>query len=1198
MKRMKALFGFIAICALLVPLATRAQSTYGSIVGTVTDATGAAVPNATVTVTNLGTNEARVAKSDAAGNFSAVNLLPATYKISVTAANFKGFLRQPVPVAVGSTVRIDAALQVGAATETVEVTTQAPLLQTDSSSVNQQIEGKTVQEMPLNGRNSMNLLALAAGVIPGGSTSGSAGGNQGAGHTNVGGFGNYQMGGGLSGQSQMFVDGGPVNTLGGNLTGNVTALIPTQDAIQEFNVSTNNVSAEYGRFGSGAVNMATKSGTNAFHGSVYEYIRNRAFNANEWFNKAAQIKAGLKNKPLAWNQNQYGLNVGGPAIKDKAFFYFTWEKFHSNNANSNPSNVPTLAMQSGIIPETYTGTGTLVDLGGKVTAINTAIGATCNVTHQAGTSTAPGTWTITNLTTAGCGDPMALVMRNYYPGPNNSNAVGQNNWSATPATPDSQQQFNARGDYHLGKQQLFARYTHWTIQDAGYNELGNYQGWLTENAKSLDYVDQIVLGDSITLSAKTILDLRLAYLRNDSPNSTVASLGMDYTKYPAGSYVNQLASSMTAKIIVQYTFGTSANVNNYNFYGFGRCCSIGHDWYNNYTVSGSLTHLMGNHSFKFGGMITRFGDHSIAGGTSGSFSFNGQYTGDQWADFLLGYETNGSSLTTQAPAYGFSYYQGYYATDTWQTTKKLTLNLGLRWELPGGVYAGHDYNTVLLPFTTDPTYNVQGTLGLVNSSLYASKSAINVKHDLVAPRIGFAYRINNDTVLSGGYGISYMPVDISTGAMPVKSPNISNPNSCGTVSTSTPNPAQLLYNCFNVANPIVGPPLRQANYFTMLKYYENTGKGMTNSYPYQKYPYSQQWNVSLSRQLPSSSMVQLSYVGAAGEHLPASGWNYNQLSPAQFSQGATLLTNGTCGTTKTLTVGQCLRPYPHYGNMKDSLAYVGQTNYHSLQVKGEKRFGAGGTLMGNFTWAKMIGDTDTQLSFLENGTGGPNSNGGGAPGYQDYTNLKGERSAVTYDVPFRAVFSYILNLPFGKGQRWGASSSPALSRIISGWGINGITTLQHGFRLPMKTSGSATIASTFGTGSVRPNYVPAGSFVVKGVTYNCNSNKQTPLSGNARINEWFNVGCWNPAAAYTFGNEPRVDTSVFADGIKNFDLSFLKSTQVTERIAVQFRAEFFNVFNRKQFAQPDSSNGSSTYGQVMATNNQPRLGQFSLRVSF
>jgi len=1177
MRRIKTILGFIAICVLLVPFTAIAQSTYGSIVGTVTDASGAAVPNATVTVTNLGTNEARVAKSDGAGNYSAVNLLPAAYKISVEAANFKHFLRQPVQVAVGTTVRIDAALQVGAATETIEVTTQAPLLQTDSSSVSQQIEGQTVQEMPLNGRNSMNLIALAAGVVPGGSTSGTPGGNQGAGHTNVIGFGNYQIGGNLPGMGQMFVDGGPVNTLGGNLGGNVTALIPTQDAVQEFNVASNNVSAEFGRFGGGVINMATKGGTNAFHGSVYEYFRNSFLNANDWFNKRSQIVAGTANKPPQWNQNQYGFALGGPVLKDKAFFHFTWEGFKSDTGNVNPSNVPTAAMQAG----TFTH------------AIHDPLG-NCTIDSVS----TPGQWKITNLFTGACGDPMAQVMRNYYPLPNNSQAVGQNNWTAVPATPDSQRQYNARVDYNLSaRQRLFARYTYWAIEDAGYNELNDYQGWLTENAHSLDYVQQAVVGDTITISPKTILDLRLAYLRDNSPNSTVASLNMDYSKYPSNSFVNQLASSMTARIIVQYTFGTAPGVTNYNFYGFGRCCSIGHDWYNNYTISANLIRMIGNHTVKIGGLITQYGDHSIAGGNSGSFSFNGQYTGDQWADFLMGYETNGSSLTTQNEAYGYNYYQGYYITDTWQASKKLTLNLGLRWELPGGIYAGHDYNTVLLPNATDPTYNVQGTLGLVNSSLYPSKSVINVKHDLFAPRIGFAYRLNNNTVVSGGYGISYLPIDIQTGGMPVKSPVNSNPNSCGVVSTTTPSASQMMYNCFSAsANPIIAPPERSSGYFTLLKYYENTGKGITEAYPYQKYPYTQQWNLSASRQLPGNSMVELSYVGAAGLHLPASGSNYNQIPTGSYNSSGNATTGpqagqaltaktGTCGTTTTLTVGQCLRPYPHYGNMKDSLAYVGQTIYHSLQVKGEKRFGAGGTLMGNFTWAKLIGNTDTQLNAVENGTGGPNSGGGGAPNYQDYTNLRGERSTVTYDVPFRTVISYVLTLPFGKGQKWLPDASGVVGHVVSGWGINGITTFQHGFHLPMKTAGNATLGSTFGAGSIRPNY-----------TVGCP--KSTPLAGNARIAEWFNNTCWTAAPNYTFGNESRIDPNVFAQGIDNFDLSFLKSTNVTEKVAVQFRGEFFNIFNRKQFAQPDSSIGDATYGQITADDNQPRLVQFSLRVNF
>ena len=1171
------LVALVVIVCGAIPRQLHAQSTYGSVLGTVTDASGAAVPGATVTVSNVGTNESRVAKSDAAGNFSVMNLQPATYKITVDAAGFKRFVRQVV-VAVGATLRIDTLLQVGAASETVEVTTATPLLQTDSSTISQQVEGQTVQEMPLNGRNTMNLIALAPGVVPGGSTAGPAGGNQGLGHTQLPGFGNYQIGGSLPGASATWVDGGPVNSMGGNLAANQTDLIPTQDAVQEFTVLSNNVSAEFGRFGGGIINMVTKSGTNTIHGSAYDYIRNAFFNANDWWNKRNQLLQGKPNKPVQWNQNQYGVSVGGPILKDQLFYHFTWEGFRSDTGSVLPTNVPTADLQNG------TFTKAIVDPLGKCTIVNNG----------------NGTWTISNLFQGACGDPMAKVMRGYYPPPNVPGvAFGQNNFYHTPATPDAQDQFNARLDYALnGRQHLFARYTNWHIEDAGFNELGNYNGWLTQRAKSLAYEQQAVLGDTYTFSPKTILDLRLAYNRMDSPNATVASYGQDYSAFPSNSYVNQVAHQMTAHIIPQANV-TGGVYNNLWAYA-NTCCTIGHDWYNTYTSSASVIRILGNHSLKIGGQITWFQDHNIGGGNSGVFNFTGSYTGDSWADFLLGYEQNTSSITTQFEGGLYNWYQGYYVSDTWQASHKLTLNLGLRWELPGGMFEKHDHNTVLLPNTTDPTFNTIGTLALVNSSLYPDRSSFNVKHSLFAPRVGFAYRLDNNSVVSGGYGITYLPIDVQTGAEPVKSPINSNVTNCGTTNTTTPIPGQLMYNCYGGNNPIVAPPLRAANFYSLLNFYNNPGKGITGANPTQSYPYNQQWNFSVSRQLLGNSMVELSYVGAAGIHLPAFGNNLNQLADSNFLQGATLNNNGTCGnnvtTGKPLTVGQCLRPYPHYGNVKDSLAYNSQTIYHSMQMRGQKRFGAGGTLMGNFTWAKMIGNTDTLLNFLEAGTAGLNSGGGGSPNYQDFTNLSAERSALTYDVPYRAVISYVLGLPIGKGQMFLSSASGVLDHVVSGWTVNGITTFQHGFHLPIRdtqiTSGpnKNSDLNNFGIGTLRPNYV-AGCNKVGGLsgTYTSRAMAGTPQ---------FNTSCWTQPADWTFGNEPRVGNNLYAQGIDNFDFSVLKSTKVTERTNVQFRAEFFNIFNRKQFAQPDASLGNATFGQVLANVNQPRLVQFSLRVNF
>ena len=409
-----------------------------------------------------------------------------------------------------------------------------------------------------------------------------------------------------------------------------------------------------------------------------------------------------------------------------------------------------------------------------------------------------------------------------------------------------------------------------------------------------------------------------------------------------------------------------------------------------------------------------------------------------------------------------------------------------------------------------------------------------------------------------------------------------------------------MYNCFGPSNPIVAPPERAANYFQLLNFYNNPGKGITGPYPYEKYPYTQQWNVSVGQQLGGSAMMELSYVGSAAIHMPASSTDLNQLADSNFSLGSTLNNTGSCGNNVTnnvpLTVGQCLRPYSHYGNIRDSLAYETQTIYHSLQLKGQKRFKSGGTLMGNFTWAKLIGNTDTQLSFLESGTLGANTGGGGAPSYQDFTNLRAERSVVTYDVPLRSVFSYVLPLPFGKGQQFGQNATGVVDHVISGWAVNGITTFQHGFHLPVRdtqiTSGPLknNDLNNYGIGSLRPNYTAGcNKLAVPGGTYT--SRAMANLSQ-------FNTSCWTQPPDWTFGNEPRVDRDLFAQGIDNFDFSVLKSTAITERTNVQFRAEIFNIFNRKQFAQPDASLGDATFGEVLADNNQPRLVQFALRVNF
>ena len=331
----KLCFAFlVAIIVLaLAPTSGWSQNVYGTIAGTVTDTSGAAVANAIVTLTNLDTAQKRSIETDSSGNYTFVNILPGRYKLEGEKTGFKKFVREPILVQIESGLRVDISLPVGAQTETVEVTGEAPLLQPETNSLGQVVEQRTVTELPLNGRNPLALVGLVPGVVPQGTPSA---GNSSAGNpvgANPFALGDFQVGGGMAGQSQILIDGVPTN--GAYL--NVVTVIPTQDAIEEFKVQTNNLGPEYGRFAGGVINLSTKSGTNTFHGSAYEFLRNKVLNANGFFDNSS----GLARPPFT--QNQFGANVGGPVLKDRLFFFSSYEGFRQRQGNVFLGWVPTQA---------------------------------------------------------------------------------------------------------------------------------------------------------------------------------------------------------------------------------------------------------------------------------------------------------------------------------------------------------------------------------------------------------------------------------------------------------------------------------------------------------------------------------------------------------------------------------------------------------------------------------------------------------------------------------------------------------------------------------------------------------------------------------------------------------------------------------------------------------------------------------------
>jgi hypothetical protein len=346
----RAVHLFLLGCVLLIAghMLLVAQVTNGSLVGTVTDASGGVVPGSTVTLTNVGTADQRTAKTDSDGRYQFFSLVPGTYRLDVETAGYKKFSRQPIEIQVQTATRVDVTLQVGDVKQTIQVTAESPLLQTETATLGSTIAGRQVLEMPLNGRNIMNLVALAPGVVPQGTSMTTVLNNQNGG-TNPAGWNNYQIGGAIAGANGSYLDGVPLNIIGNNPSW--SAFVPTQDAIQEFKVETNNVDAAFGRFAGGVVNFSTKSGTNDLHGSAYEFFRNRVLNANNFF--LNRIGSG---RPQ-YNLNQYGITAGGPIIRNKLFGFFSWEGYRERATLQYSATVPTAAMLQG----DFSGRTTIID---------------------------------------------------------------------------------------------------------------------------------------------------------------------------------------------------------------------------------------------------------------------------------------------------------------------------------------------------------------------------------------------------------------------------------------------------------------------------------------------------------------------------------------------------------------------------------------------------------------------------------------------------------------------------------------------------------------------------------------------------------------------------------------------------------------------------------------------------------------------
>jgi hypothetical protein len=1177
------------------------QTTSGTILGVLTDPQGAVIPNTPIVLTNVATGATFRAQTNAAGLYQFFNVPPNRYDISVQRPGFVRLRQGPYKVQVGASLRIDLKMRLGSDTQTVTVTAQTPLVQAETSSLGDVVDERETNDLPLNGRNPMNLTELVPSVVP----QGGAGGTTNS--TNPFAWGNYQIGGGIANQSETFIDGAPVNTIYDNLT----SLVPSQDSLSEFKVYTNSLPAEYGHTAGGAIQFSTKSGTNVLHGTLWEYLRNKVLNANTWFDNHEGIPRG------SFTQNQFGFNGGGPVViphlyngRNRTFFFFNWEGFSLRQGQTFTETVPTAAELAGnmnLLPKVENSSGQLVE-----PTIYDPLTTCTNPSGCAGDPTKGAKYGErlpfpNNQIPAGRINQAALnYLKRFYPistvGTNNAYA----NFTANAPIGGQNYQAVAKIDEQVSENQhISSRYTWWQNTNLPQDPMGTgiCQDRCTENFTTYNWV----LDDSYTFNPTTLLDMRVSYLR------------FEYTRRPEITDFNPSSIGQTLGDGAAPEFAVPPIVSIAGFDIDGTFASEGassiiSDASDDDRIAGTLTKILGKHTLHIGGEFRRdtfnfYQDNAADGNYTATTGFTDNNdsagmtlpaTGAGLATFLLGY-TNSGSYDTVAPTASELLYPALFATDDWRVSKKLTLHMGLRWENNLPYTERHNNISYFDPTQVNPVLaaaglgSYVGSTEVVDSSTRHQRSGIDTDKAQFSPRFGLNYAVGPKTVVSAGYGILWVPMDVDL----ISAPAYDSINSQTTSVVESADGGVSPSSTTNFSNPLPNginqPPQRSTNPKTGFQY-SLLGQYLYENDPKNPYPYAQQWNLEIQQQLGSQSMFSIAYAGSKGTHLPFFALPIDVLPEKYFNaaslpylEGFTL--NPFCGVESASSIvgGICpytynelmAKPYPQYYQVLTTAADRGDSTYNSLQVTAQRRFANGASINAAYTFAKLIDSTDTLTSWLESSE----SDAYGA--VADPNNLGLEKSISSSDVKHRLVISYVYDLPIGQGKAILGHIGRPMNELAGGWSLEGITTFQSGF--PVSMISPVNENAFYGNGG----YGAQRAAVVPG----CDRTRRT--GGPIGSRTFFNTSCYKQAPAFTWG-ESRNDPVVRAPGIDNWDTSVVKNFSIGKdsRYSAEFRTEFFNVWNRTQFGTPNGVIGTSTTGTVTSQANEPRLIQFAMRINY
>jgi Carboxypeptidase regulatory-like domain/TonB dependent receptor len=1182
----------LLLCGLLFPFLLFGQSTTASLTGRVTDSDRKVVRAATVRVINTGTGILYNGLTNESGTFYVPDLPPGRYRIEVEKLGFKAVIESGLILHVQDALEVNFEMTLGSASESVTVEGSFAPLDTESSSVGTVVERREANELPLNGRNVFNLIALAPSVIPQGSATGTPVG------VNPFGWGNYQISGTFGNQSAEYLDGQPLNIPYINLP----ILIPTQDAIQEFKVQTGNLSAEWGRFAGGVTNLSTRSGGKFIRGEAYEYLRNRIFNANDFF-----LNREGKSRP-PWVQNQFGAQAGGPlnihrcCDDARTFWFASWEGFRLRTGTPFTATVPTEAERIGDFSALST------------TVLDPCAGATLNAQGACPDSNASAEPFEHNIIPSDRINPTSRALLSLWPASNSAGTITPsgifNNFNTVARTGGDQSQVTSRIDQDISSnQKLFARFSFWNVLDLPTDPLQN--GLCVDRCQENYTTRALAAGYNYSISSTTVFDINagvsyVTYLRQPTnSNFDLAKIG-----WP-GSYNAVIPSAMrTPPTPCVASFADNI------------MCTQGQSFIEDddtqYNISPSFTLVRGRHLYHFGFQFETSFDNAVQTNVaSGAFDFCGIgepcFSGLSIADFLLGYADNFSNVNNHfsaqavVPAFtaGKQVYRAFYFNDTWRVTDKLSASVGLRYELQGPwserfnrlSYFDPNATSYLNPLLSNATSPLKGDVFLVSPQ---DRNNLPLAKNNFAPRLGIVYNFAPRSILRGGYGIFWIPNYVAYALNPSNDMvNTASTTYTGTIDGMHP------YNSisFPFPNGISAPPGRSLGTQGTQQFLTQVTQAILEA-DQSRHPdgYVQQWNISLERQLPAQFSLTAAYVGSKGTHLSQYSQQVNQISDSLLAQAATqyaaggrsavtllqpapnpFVVNGTplALAAPMTTLGQLARPYPQYISVELSGQGSFGSIYHSFQLTVQRHLLAGGSFLASYTNAKLISNTDTLTAWLEPAVGN----------IQDNNNLKGERSLSSQDVPQRLVVSYVWDLPFGQDKRYLANVGSRLNKVIGNWGLDGVATFQRGFPLVL-SNGQTNDATLFGAGSSRPDILPT-----------CTKSRR---SGSAsRLDDWFNKTCFVPPANFAFGTEPRVDATLRANGVNNADVAVFKRILFDERdrTGFEFRVEFFNVFNRTQFAAPNTtccSSNNANFGVItaIAPGTNPRLLQFASKVFF